>query len=118
ISTGHLALNSGVLLLFGVVGMTLRKNPHRQYLVLATFVGLLMVTAGHGGPLEGWFGGLERHALDGPLAPLRNVHKFDLVIRLPLVLGLAHLLAVIAERATGADVRGRPTRVAGDRAAY
>ncbi len=122
VSTGHIALNSGVLLLFGVVGMTLRRNPHRQFLVLGTFVGLLMVTAGHGGPLEGWFGGLERHALDGPLAPLRNVHKFDLVIRLPLVLGLAHLLAVSADRAReavrDAESRGRAAKLVGDRIAY
>ena len=53
ISTSYLALNSGVLLLFGVVGMTLRRNPHRQFLVLATFLGLLMVTAGHGGAARG-----------------------------------------------------------------
>ncbi len=123
VSTSHLALNSGVLLLFGIVGMTIRKNPHRQFLVLAAFLGLLMVTAGHGGALEGWFGGQERHALDGVLAPLRNVHKFDLVIRLPLVLGLAHLLAVIGERATDvtprADVRRRWfAGVADERVAY
>ena len=123
VSTSHLALNSGVLLLFGIVGMTIRRNPHRQFLVLATFLGLLMVTAGHGGALEGWFGGLERQALDGVLAPLRNVHKFDLVIRLPLVLGLAHLLAVMGDRAAdtaqGADVRRpRAYNVTGDRVAH
>ncbi len=123
VSTSYLALNSGVLLLFGVVGLTIRRNPHRQYLVLATLTGLLMVTAGHAGALEGWFGGAERGALDGVLAPLRNVHKFDLLIRLPLVLGLAHLLAVIADRATGpgrgAARRGRPGASAiGDRVAH
>ncbi len=123
VSTSHLALNSGVLLLFGIVGMTIGRNPHRQFLVLATFLGLVMVTAGHGGALQGWFGGLEREALDGVLAPLRNVHKFDPVIRIPLVLGLAHLLAVLGGRATeaasGVDARRwRNLSVAGDRVAY
>ena len=33
------------------------------------------------------------------LAPFRNVHKFDPVLRLPLTLGLAHVLAVAAARA-------------------
>ncbi len=130
VSTSHVALNSGVLLLFGMAGMAIRRNPHRQFLVLSTFVGLLLVTAGHGGALEGWFGGAERQALDGVLAPLRNVHKFDAVIRLPLVLGLAHLVAVVEamargrateageQAASGAGARRRALDAMGDRVVY
>lgn len=110
ISTSYVALNTGALVLFGVVGLALRSNPHRQFLVLSLLVGLLMVTAGHGGQLAGWFAEVERGALDGVLAPLRNVHKFDPIIRLPLVLGLAHLLAVLATRARAAAARPRPAR--------
>ena len=47
-----------------------------------------MVTAGHHGAVQGFFTDPLRALLDGSLAPLRNVHKFDVVIRLPLVLGL------------------------------
>lgn len=98
ITTGYVALNSGVLLLFGVAGVAVARNPHRQFLTVAVFAGLLAVTAGHGGAMQGWFGAAEREALDGALAPFRNVHKFDPLIRVPLVLGLAHVLAVLGAR--------------------
>ena len=51
-----------------------------------------MVGMGHLGPVQGWFAAQLNEALDGVLAAARNVHKFDPVIRLPLVLGLALLL--------------------------
>lgn len=90
--TGYLALNSGVLLMLGLVGMSLRGNPHRLFLVLSLVLGLLLVTMGHQGSTEGWFAGALNAQLDQALAPLRNVHKFDPVVRLPMVLGLAWLL--------------------------
>ena len=43
-----------------------------------------------GSPLEGPLIGL----INGPASPFRNLWKFDPMIRLPLALGLAHLLAV------------------------
>ncbi|MCP3423560.1 alpha-(1-_3)-arabinofuranosyltransferase domain-containing protein [Nocardioides pinisoli] len=96
IATGYVAINGAVLLVIGLVGLSLRSNPHRRVLVLGLLAGLVLVSIGHSGAVHGWFAGAERSALDGALAPLRNVHKFDPVVRLPLVLGLAHLLGALA----------------------
>lgn len=117
LTAAYIAINTGALVAFGVAGMTLRRNPHRQFLVLSLLLGVLMVTAGHGGDLAGWFASTERDLLDTVLAPLRNVHKFDPIIRIPLVLGLAHLLAVTAARAKEARARDRSVRsdAVGDR---
>lgn len=98
--TGYLALNSGMVLLGGFVGLALRRTPHRLFLSLSVLTGLLMVTAGHHGTVEGLFSEGIRALLDGSLAPLRNVHKFDPVVRLPLVIGLAFLVdRLVAARA-------------------
>ncbi len=89
LTTGYLAVNSGVVLLVGFIGLLDRGHPHRLFLGLGVAVGVLMVTAGHVGSVDGWFAPDLRLMLDGALSPLRNVHKFDPVLRLPLVLGLA-----------------------------
>ncbi|ANH40067.1 Alpha-(1-_3)-arabinofuranosyltransferase [Nocardioides dokdonensis FR1436] len=89
LTTSYLALNSAVVLALGLAGLMLRSNPHRRFLGLGLLVGLLMVTAGHLGAVQGWFAPTLQVQLDGVLSPLRNVHKFDPVLRLPLVIGLA-----------------------------
>jgi len=44
-----------------------RDNPHRTFLALGLLVGLLMVTFGHSGAQQGWFGAGQRELLDrGP----------------------------------------------------
>ncbi len=111
ISQGHLAVMSGVVVAAGLVGLLDRRQPHRWFLSLSLTVGLLMVTAGHQGAVQGLFAGGLAEALDGVLAPLRNVHKFDPVVRLPLVVGLAWtlqrlVLLRVRERDEGA-VAGR-----------
>ncbi|CAB4963212.1 unannotated protein [freshwater metagenome] len=120
ISTGYVALNGAVLVVLGLVGIALRGNPHRQFLALGMLLGLALVSMGHSGAVSGWFADSERSALDGVLAPLRNVHKFEPLVRLPLVLGLAHLLcaaeARVQQRSTGRSVRERLED--GDRVAY
>ncbi len=93
-----LPINSGVLLILGLVGAARRDNPHRSFLLLGASLGLVLVTLGHTGSVQGWGAGLFQDLLDGALAPLRNVHKFDPVVRLPLVLGLAWQLDVTLAR--------------------
>ncbi|WP_027862427.1 alpha-(1-_3)-arabinofuranosyltransferase family protein [Marmoricola sp. URHB0036] len=102
VTAGFLAVNSGVLLLTGFAGLIDRRNPHRPFLAISVLTGLLMVTAGHTGTVHGLFAGDIRTLLDGALAPLRNVHKFDPIIRLPLVIGLALVVErlLAARRAT------------------
>ncbi len=97
ISDATPVLNSTLVLALGLAGIIRRDNPHRTFLVSGLLVGLLMVTAGHAGAAQGWGAAEVRTLLDGALAPLRNVHKFDPVVRLPLVLGLGHLVAVVME---------------------
>ncbi|MEJ7831966.1 MAG: alpha-(1-_3)-arabinofuranosyltransferase [Nocardioides sp.] len=92
LATGYIVINSSVVLALGFAGLLHRRTPERRFLALGVLVGVLMVTAGHLGPVEGWFAAAQADLLDGVLAPLRNVHKFDPVLRLPLVVGLAFAL--------------------------
>ncbi|MEV0719201.1 alpha-(1-_3)-arabinofuranosyltransferase family protein, partial [Asanoa sp. NPDC050611] len=77
----------------GLVGLALRGLPERRFLVLAMLTGLTLLTIGYLGTVDSPFAGPVRDLLDGPLAPLRNVHKFEPVLRLPILLGLAHAAA-------------------------
>ena len=94
----YLPLNSGVVLALGLVGLMARGTRHRQFLVLSLLVGLVMVTAGHLGSVQGWFAEPMHAWLDGVLSPARNIHKFDPVVRLPLVLGVAWAIEVVLTR--------------------
>jgi arabinofuranan 3-O-arabinosyltransferase len=93
-----LVLNGAVVMVLGLVGLARRDLPERRFLVLATLLGVALVDAGHLGPVQGWFAEPLHDLLDAALAPLRNVHKLDPVVRVPMVLGLAHLLAVAGTR--------------------
>ena len=99
-----LPLNSGIVLMLGLIGLFLRGNPHRQFLLVSLFAGLSLVTLGHVGAVEGWFAQSANDLLDGALAPIRNVHKFDPLIRLPMVLGLAWFLELTIRAGTHTPV--------------
>ncbi|MFD0901475.1 alpha-(1-_3)-arabinofuranosyltransferase domain-containing protein [Actinomadura sediminis] len=89
-------LCTGAVAALGLAGLVGRRLPERMFLLLTLLAGLAILTAGHVSDLPGLFAGDVRALLDGVLAPFRNLHKFDAVIRLPLALGLAHVLVAAA----------------------
>ncbi|WP_113975123.1 alpha-(1-_3)-arabinofuranosyltransferase domain-containing protein [Nocardia puris] len=86
-------LATGLIAAAGMAGLAMRSMPHRGRLGLILMVGLVGICAGYVGELSGPFADSVRVFLDSQGAPLRNVHKLEPLIRIPLVLGLAHLLA-------------------------
>ncbi|MFI5778196.1 alpha-(1-_3)-arabinofuranosyltransferase family protein [Nocardia sp. NPDC051570] len=85
-------LATGLLAAAGMAGLALRSMPYRGRFALILIVGLVGICAGYAGQLGGPFAEPVRLFLDSAGAPLRNVHKLEPLIRIPLVLGLAHLL--------------------------
>lgn len=100
VSTPMLIVNTMLVAALGLAGLArrdiVRRDPAaRRALLIVLVAGLGVVTAGYAGAGSGPFAGPLQDLLDGPLAALRNVHKFDPLIRLPLVVGLVHLLSVV-----------------------
>nr|WP_228535654.1 alpha-(1->3)-arabinofuranosyltransferase family protein [Nocardia sp. BSTN01] len=85
-------LATGALAAAGMAGLALRSMPGRGRFTLVLIVGLVGICAGYAGQLGGPFAESVRIFLDSGGAPLRNVHKLEPLIRIPLVIGLAHLL--------------------------
>lgn len=71
---------------FGLIGLCVRGLPARGLWLLLLFTGIAVLGAAHGPLGAGWLG-----LLDGPLSPFRNLHKADLLVRIPLLVGVAHL---------------------------
>ena len=96
---GWVLLTSRNVILFGVVvvlaglmGLALARGPWTTFARGGLLLGLLLVTFGHGAGVAGPWAGAEADLLDGVLAPFRNTHKFEPVLRLPIALGVAHAL--------------------------
>jgi len=85
----------GALSLAGLFHPTM---PARLPLTISALLGLVLLTVAHVAPLSSPLSDLARELLDGVLAPLRNVHKVDPIIRLPLALGLAHGTGLLLAR--------------------
>ncbi|GAA3345129.1 alpha-(1-_3)-arabinofuranosyltransferase [Amorphoplanes nipponensis] len=98
----------------GLAGLARRGLPHRWFLITGLLAGLALVGLGHVGAVSGLLAESQRAFLDQAGAPLRNVHKFDVVLRLPLALGLAHLIGLVlraAGAAAGSAEARRPARL-------
>jgi arabinofuranan 3-O-arabinosyltransferase len=94
ISTGLLStIMTGLVAGLGVTGLLRRGLPYRRFLLCSLLAGVAIVVTGHVGGLGNPLAGQLDHLLNGPLAPLRNLRKFDPMIRLPIAVGLAHVLA-------------------------
>jgi len=96
VTTPMLVIESALLAGLGLAGLCARDLAHRSFLVLGALTGLVLVTMGHVGPVDGLLASPLQTLLDAALAPLRNVHKFDPVLRLPLALGVVHLLGLVS----------------------
>ncbi len=79
----------------GLTGLASREMPARGRLVTMALIGVVLMTAGYGGGMGSPFAHQVQAFLDAGGAPLRNVHKLESVIRIPLVLGLAQVLGRI-----------------------
>ena len=104
-TSGVAILTAALLAGVGLLGIT-RAQSLRLFLFGGVVIGFALVSMGHIGEL---FAGLGAHNvqawLDGTLAPLRNTHKFDVILRLPLAVGIG--FAVVAAHSFRIDIARR-----------
>jgi len=87
-------LLSGLVAGLGLTGLSRGRVPERRFLLWSLLAGLVIISSGHpslGNPLAGPVAAL----INGPAAAFRNLWKFDPLVRLPVALSLAQLLATV-----------------------
>lgn len=89
VTSSGLVVATALVALVGLVGLVRAPQRLRAFLGLSLLVGLVLVGLGHTGPAASPLGAGVQSLLDAGLAPLRNTHKFELVVRVPLALGVA-----------------------------
>jgi arabinofuranan 3-O-arabinosyltransferase len=88
-------LLTGLAAGLGLAGLVHPRMPGRRFLLGVLLTGVLIITAGHLTSLGNPLAGPVDQLINGPASPFRNLRKFDPMIRLPVALGLAHLLASV-----------------------
>ncbi|MCV7028150.1 alpha-(1-_3)-arabinofuranosyltransferase [Mycobacterium sherrisii] len=76
----------------GLAGLASPRMPARGRLATMLLVGVVLMAVGYSGGLGSPLAHQVQLFLDAAGAPLRNVHKLESVIRIPIVLGVAELL--------------------------
>ncbi|MGV0744012.1 alpha-(1-_3)-arabinofuranosyltransferase domain-containing protein [Mycolicibacterium sp. XJ870] len=76
----------------GLAGLALRSMPARGRLITMLLIGVVLLALGYSGGLGSPVALQVQAFLDDTGTPLRNLAKLEPVIRLPLALGLVHLL--------------------------
>ena len=99
---------TGLVAAVGLVGLSHRTMPWRGTLLASALLGLLCLSAGSSAVLGSLVDGTVRDLLDGPLAPFRNIHKVDPLVRLPLALGAAHAVRLTTTRWARSRRAGAP----------
>jgi arabinofuranan 3-O-arabinosyltransferase len=99
----------------GLAGLAMRSMPARGRLVTIALVGVTMLAVGYSGGLGSPVALAVQAFLDADGTPLRNIHKLEPLLRLPIALGLAHLLGRVplpgsAPRAVVRDAFAHPER--------
>jgi arabinofuranan 3-O-arabinosyltransferase len=82
---------TGFVAAVSLLGLFDPRLPLRTPFALSAVLGICLLTVAHLSVLSSPVGGVVRDLLDGPLAMLRNVHKVDPLVRLPMALGFAHV---------------------------
>ncbi|KUI19808.1 hypothetical protein AU193_07905 [Mycobacterium sp. GA-1285] len=79
----------------GLAGLALKTMPARGRLIAILLIGVTLLAVGYSGGLGSPVAQQVQAFLDASGTPLRNLHKLEPMLRLPLALGLAHLLGRI-----------------------
>jgi arabinofuranan 3-O-arabinosyltransferase len=98
IGTAAAVTASFVLVAIGLAGLCRLRVPARRFLLLSLAVGVIVIAGAWAAEPHGILAGQWLDALAGPLGALRNVNKFQPLIRLPVALGLANCLPLVATR--------------------
>jgi arabinofuranan 3-O-arabinosyltransferase len=101
-----IVLGSALVGALGIIGLARYRGPHLGPLVLSAAFGLVCLTLAHKGSLTSPIALPMQHLLDGPLASLRNIHKADPILRIPLAVGFAVFVEEVMARVARANGTG------------